>query len=175
MLAPSSAFTDNGSLKRHVQGVHEGARPFQCTVAGCGKTFTTSGSLKAHVQGVHDGARPFKCTVEGCGKTFARSGSLQGHVRTLHGGQVTQLAGNIGTERAEWQIADPPIAVKIMDDQDRTGISAPALKRQIKDEREPSQDDARLHFFRRRLSGQDRRGARVACEFALKDGTLQHF
>ena len=102
------------------------------------------------------------------------------HLRALHGGQGAPLAKTVGTGSSERRIADLSAVVKIEADQDQIAdvISAPALEfalnRQIKDEYETPQDDARLHVFRR-LAGQDRVGARVACEFELENGIKQHF
>ena len=99
----------------------------------------------------------------------------------MHGGRDQPLALNVGTDGgSKQQIADPPVVVKIEEDQDQIVgiISAPALEfdldHQIKDEQETPQDDTRLQFFRR-LDSQARLGACVICEFELGDGAIQHY
>ncbi|KAL1710673.1 hypothetical protein EV121DRAFT_192394 [Schizophyllum commune] len=59
------------------------ARPFECTVAGCGKRLWTSQHLRVHLDW-HYGAKPFQCTEEGCDEAFAKHHQLRTHICTVH-------------------------------------------------------------------------------------------
>ncbi len=74
-----NGFTQKGSLKTHIQTIHEGQN-FTCF---CGKVFTQKGNLKKHIQTIHEGQN-FTCF---CGKVFTEKGSLTRHKLSAHEGK----------------------------------------------------------------------------------------
>ena len=57
-----------GSLKRHIQSIHEG-KSFQCQ--HCDQKYTERGSLKTHIQSIHKG-KIFPC--QHCEQKFTQKG-----------------------------------------------------------------------------------------------------
>ena len=76
----NKVFTLNGSLKRHIQCIHEKNRPFKCSA--CEKTFKLKNYLKRHFSSVHENKRPHKCTI--CKKTFKENNHLKRHFSSVH-------------------------------------------------------------------------------------------
>ncbi|XP_028298266.1 early growth response protein 2b-like [Gouania willdenowi] len=58
------------------------AKPFTCTVHGCGRRFSRSDELNRHVR-IHTGQKPFRCLI--CARSFSRSDHLTTHTRTHTG------------------------------------------------------------------------------------------
>ena len=56
-----SSFADNQNLKKHVEVVHEGIKPFKCSV--CDVKFANKQHLKKHIETIHEEIKPFKCTI----------------------------------------------------------------------------------------------------------------
>ena len=50
-----ATFAKSSNLKRHVDGVHLGLRPFVCSYDGCTSKFTRQSSLDTHVRSIHEG------------------------------------------------------------------------------------------------------------------------
>ena len=68
------------SLKKHIEAVHEGNRPFICEF--CDKTFSDKARLNRHVSNVHKAKEMFKCSV--CDLGFARKYLLTKHLDKIH-------------------------------------------------------------------------------------------
>ena len=54
-------FTNKQDLKKHVEAVHEGIKPFKCSV--CDVKFANKQHLKKHIETIHEEIKPFKCTI----------------------------------------------------------------------------------------------------------------
>ena len=67
-------------LKKHVESVHEGIRPFKCE--SCDAKFSYERDKKNHISSVHKGEKPFNCGF--CDKNFATINGLKGHISTTH-------------------------------------------------------------------------------------------
>ena len=68
------------TLNRHVQGVHEGKKPFECSI--CNIKFARRDYLKKHVS-VHDTKKKqFNCSI--CNVSFTEEKELQMHVESSH-------------------------------------------------------------------------------------------
>lgn len=105
-------------LKRHVDTVHLGLRPFQC--GQCDETFglnatlvrhiklrhaksesykcthcdhisTTPGNLKEHIDAMHLKLQKYKCNL--CTDTFTRAGGLTTHINKVHLGLKPEKCG----------------------------------------------------------------------------------
>lgn len=70
------AYGTKGTLKAHVEMVHEGEKPFKCDI--CPKSFYRKTDLERHKL-LHTGEKPFKC--EFCAMDFVTSSNLIKHVR----------------------------------------------------------------------------------------------
>jgi hypothetical protein len=68
------------------------ARPFVCTVEGCGKAYIRAEHLKRHVRSIHTNDKPYECQYEGCGREFSRYDNLCQHYKGVHG--PTKASGN---------------------------------------------------------------------------------
>ena len=68
------------TLNRHVQGVHEGKKPFECSI--CNIKFARKEYLKKHVS-VHDSKKKqYNCLF--CNVSFIEEKELQMHVELSH-------------------------------------------------------------------------------------------
>lgn len=67
-------FSITANLNRHIDNVHKGLKPFQCTL--CLKHFTQKTSLDGHMT-IHTGERKFKCTE--CSDAFKNRNDLNRH------------------------------------------------------------------------------------------------
>ena len=54
-------FTNKQNLKKHVEAVHEGIKPFKCSV--CDVKFANKQNLKKHIETIHEGIKSFKRTM----------------------------------------------------------------------------------------------------------------
>lgn len=75
-----SRFTRHHSLKKHVQHVHEGVRPFPCSL--CTLKFANGNQLVRHMH-THTGEKPYKCEL--CPQAYAQTNDLVKHVARSHG------------------------------------------------------------------------------------------
>ena len=66
-----AGFFQKGYLKMHIESVHEGKKPYKCTVRG--SNFSIKQNLNRHSL-VLKGKKPFKCNI--CDATFSRKESL---------------------------------------------------------------------------------------------------
>ena len=73
-------FTENSSLKRHLQSVHEKTK-FRCDT--CEKQFNCHDHVQRHKKSVHDGKK-FKC--ENCKKEFVDKNYFEQHIKSIHEG-----------------------------------------------------------------------------------------
>ena len=48
-------------LNKHIEIVHEGIKPFKCSV--CDVKFANKQHLKKHIETIHEEIKPFKCTI----------------------------------------------------------------------------------------------------------------
>ena len=69
-------------LKKHVQNVHEGIKPFKCTI--CDYEFSKHSNLKKHIVSVHERIKPFKCNM--CQYETAHRPHLKRHIQNVHEG-----------------------------------------------------------------------------------------
>ena len=76
-----ACFKKDIELIRHMEGNHEGEKPFKCHE--CGKAFLRRDNLVMHIR-IHTGEKPFGCPF--CGRSFAQSSYLSIHKR-LHTGE----------------------------------------------------------------------------------------
>ena len=49
------------NLKKHVEAVHEGIKPFKCSV--CDVKFANKQNLKKHIETIYEGIKSFKRTM----------------------------------------------------------------------------------------------------------------
>ena len=73
-------FSQKGSLKRHMETVHQKLKPHKCEE--CGEAFSRKYSLKIHMATVHLKSKPHKC--DECGDAFGHKSSLKMHMDTVH-------------------------------------------------------------------------------------------
>ena len=80
-----SSFADKQNLKKHVEAVREGIKPFKCSVCDLKfannynpliqewylSSFADNQNLRKHVEAVLEGIKPFKCSI--CGLKFANN------------------------------------------------------------------------------------------------------
>ena len=75
-----ASFTQNGSLKRHIDTVHESANT---TNSATGLNFLTPPVPQVHGRKIpHRGKMPLLCPI--CNTSFTRRGSLKRHIDTVH-------------------------------------------------------------------------------------------
>eukprot|EP00099_Drosophila_melanogaster_P022496 NP_649983.2 uncharacterized protein Dmel_CG6254 [Drosophila melanogaster] len=70
-------FTTSGTLKRHIEGIHNQIKPYVCDL--CGKSFNYITGLKDHKL-VHTDECPFECPV--CKRGFKNNARLKIHLDT---------------------------------------------------------------------------------------------
>ena len=68
------------TLNRHVQSVHEGKKPFECSI--CNIKFARKDYLKKHVSVHGTKKKQFNCTI--CNVSFTEEKELQMHVESSH-------------------------------------------------------------------------------------------
>ena len=79
----SSIFKTKETLKRHLQTVHEGKKPYKCDI--CDSSFSEKAKLKAHISIVHEGKKPFQCNI--CDASFTTKQNLNMHIASVHEGK----------------------------------------------------------------------------------------
>ena len=67
-------------MDKHISAVHEGKKPFKCTI--CDKRFGRKSHMELHISAVHEEKKPFKCLL--CNKGFTRKENLQSHISLVH-------------------------------------------------------------------------------------------
>merc|ERR1711860_146637 len=72
-----------GTLKGHIQAVHEKIRKYQCEI--CLKKFGHANDFKRHMN-IHTGTK-FECEI--CGKKFSDKGYLKKHLKKDHSLETT--------------------------------------------------------------------------------------
>ena len=70
----------DSSLKKHIETVHEGIKPFKCKT--CDYETAHKPHLKKHVESVHEGFKPFKCTI--CEYRAGHKSALKTHTKSVH-------------------------------------------------------------------------------------------
>lgn len=78
------AYTEAGSLKRHINSAHRGITH---TCPDCGKKFTESSSLANHTKSAHQG-KTWPCLFDDCDKEFTSFSGRYQHVQTKHAGSI---------------------------------------------------------------------------------------
>ena len=95
-------------LKAHIATVHEGTKPYLCTIRNCNSTFKEKKNLNKHIKTIHEGKKDFKCQtlktklvkkvelknnqavvhdlsdVIFCEKLFATKGNLIKEIKTIN-------------------------------------------------------------------------------------------
>ena len=66
-------------MKNHVDIVHEGKRPYLCTL--CGAKYTTNQILRCHIETVYEGKKPWPCGL--CDSAFGDKGPFIYYVITF--------------------------------------------------------------------------------------------
>jgi len=79
-------FLHGPSLVEHIEIVHQGKRPFECST--CLKTFSRGGSLRTHKL-IHSGIKPFSCQL--CDKQCREKIQLIKHLQSKHGVESSQI------------------------------------------------------------------------------------
>jgi hypothetical protein len=72
------------NLRRHVETVHEGMKPFSCLFSGCDVRFGQKAQVATHMATNHGEDRPYICDYPNCTFAFAIKGSLTNHRRARH-------------------------------------------------------------------------------------------
>ena len=75
-----AAFGFKYGLNMHILSVHEKKKPFKCSK--CEFEATQKSNLKRHEETVHEGIKSHKCTI--CGAAFGIAGSLKRHIESVH-------------------------------------------------------------------------------------------
>ena len=70
------------NLKRHIKSVHEGKKPFICSISPCKQAFTQNANLKRHISSFHNKIKAFKCNK--CPASFVRKAGLANHEKNVH-------------------------------------------------------------------------------------------
>ena len=68
------------NLKRRIESVHEGKKPFKCNI--CEANFSRKDGLKTHVMNIHEQKKPLKCSI--CEATFSEKIGLKTHILNIH-------------------------------------------------------------------------------------------
>ena len=73
-----------GHFKMHIISVHEGQKPFKCSVCNnCSRKWV----LTQLIALVHEGKKPLDCSI--CNYSCSQKGTLIKHIATLHEGKKT--------------------------------------------------------------------------------------
>ena len=75
----------NFHLIQHFKSVHEGKKPFKCTI--CDTCFSLKTNLSKHIKSVHEKRKPFKCNI--CDADFASKQGMNNHTETVHDEQYS--------------------------------------------------------------------------------------
>ena len=73
-------FSQKTHLNGHIRVVHDGKRPYKCTL--CNNTFTQSSHMKTHIKRVHLKSESYQCTI--CEQFYTTERYLQNHIETIH-------------------------------------------------------------------------------------------
>ena len=97
-----SLFTKKGALKKHIECVHEGSKPYFCDL--CGSAYTNSQALVKHKVERHN-LLLYKCSL--CPEEFPQKKYLIEHLVKCHEGRVSvqgveSLWGDCRFVLADW-------------------------------------------------------------------------
>ena len=73
-------------MKKHIDSVHEGKKPFMCEFCGYGCLLKSS--MNRHVASVHDGNKPFRC--EFCDYSCAVKSNMNKHIASIHPSELKE-------------------------------------------------------------------------------------
>jgi len=88
-------------LAKHITAIHEGVKPFECTI--CSESFRFEKALIKHYAGVHEGKKPFQCNL--CGNTLGTRRKLKHHNALDHSypcKSCDKICQKITTEKAQF-------------------------------------------------------------------------
>jgi uncharacterized Zn-finger protein len=80
----SKSFSFQRSLMRHIKGVHEDIRDFNCEEQDCEKSFRNSYELKQHMIGQHNKGDKSDRTCKVCFKVFKKVKYMEIHCASIH-------------------------------------------------------------------------------------------
>jgi uncharacterized Zn-finger protein len=66
-------------MKIHIEVVHEGKKPFKCTL--CDTSFTKKALMVTHIASIHEGKKPFSCSI--CNST-SKKAAMEKHIESIH-------------------------------------------------------------------------------------------
>ena len=79
LLFEKFTYSEKGSLKKHIDLVHEGKKPYGCPT--CNKAFGRSQTLKDHILSVHE-KNSHKCSF--CDLSLTSLQNLRRHIKYVH-------------------------------------------------------------------------------------------
>ena len=86
------SFSQNKTLKLHINNVHEGRRDHKCGT--CGKSFQGLSYMKLHINTVHLGVKKYQCSF--CKTAYGQNGDLSRHIKRCHSKENIQVLEDTG-------------------------------------------------------------------------------
>ena len=90
------------NIKKHIECIHEGKKPFSCPV--CSSAFFRKRHLQKHIESVHEGKKPFLCHV--CSAAFTQKPHLKLHINRVHEGEKPADTKPLPMIKKEEQLVD---------------------------------------------------------------------